>query len=145
MGRILALDYGRKRVGIAVSDPLQLVANGLTTLHPEELFAFLSEYFRKEDVEAVVVGDPKQMNMQESEATVYIKPFLKKFRQQFPGMELQLFDERFTSKIALQALIEGGAKLKTRRDKSLRDKMSATILLTSYLEHCQKTDKQNLK
>ncbi len=140
MGRILALDYGRKRVGIAVTDPLQLVANGLTTVHPGQIFTFLSEYFLKEDVETVVVGDPKQLNMQESESAVYIKPFLKKFRQQFPDIGLRLYDERFTSRIAQQALIQGGAKMKTRRDKPLRDKMSATILLTSYLEYTQNAE-----
>ena len=143
MGRILALDYGRKRVGIAVTDPLQIVANGLTTVHPEQIFTFLSEYFLKEDVEAVVVGDPIQLDMQESESVVYIKPFLKKFRQQFPDMDLHLYDERFTSRIAQQALIEGGAKMKTRKDKPLRDKMSATILLTSYLEHSQNAENRN--
>jgi len=130
-------------VGIAVTDSLQMVANGLTTVHPEELFTFLSAYFLKEDVETVVVGDPKQLDMKESEATVYIKPFLKKFRQQFPDMDLRLYDERFTSRIAQQALIEGGAKMKTRRDKPLRDKMSATILLTSYLEYSQNAEKRN--
>jgi putative Holliday junction resolvase len=135
LGRILAIDYGRKRVGIAVTDPLQLVANGLTTLHPDEVFTFLSSYFKQEEVEEVVVGDPRQLDMRESEAAVYSKPFLRKFRQEFPGMTLRLYDERFTSRIAQQALIEGKAKKKTRQDKPLRDKMSATILLTSYMEH----------
>ena len=143
MGRILALDYGSKRVGIAVSDPLQLIANALATVHPDELMAFLAGYFGKEKVDTVVVGDPRKENMEASKTADYIRPFLRKFRDRFPAMELRMFDERYTTRLAGRALIEGGAKLKTRRDKPLKDRMSATILLTSYLDYRKITLERN--
>lgn len=142
MGRILALDYGRKRVGIAVTDPLQLIANALATVHPDELLEFLSGYFGKEAVDAVVVGDPRKENMEASDSASYIRPFVRKFRERFPGTELRMFDERYTSRLAGRALIEGGAKMKTRRDKPLRDRMSAAILLTSYLEYMKNAEER---
>ena len=138
MGRILAIDYGRKRVGIAVTDPLQMIANGLTTIHPQELLTFLSDYTAKEKVETIVVGYPKQMNNQNSEAVQYIKPFLKKLRKQFPDITVEKEDERFTSKMAHQAMIDGGMKKKQRQDKKNVDRISATIILQSYLERKNK-------
>lgn len=138
MGRILAIDYGRKRVGIAVTDPLKIIANGLITVHSKDIFEFLKEYFLKENVEAVVVGYPKQMNNQASEAVRFINPFIKKFRKEWPEMLLEIQDERFTSKMATQAMIDGGLKKKDRQNKALIDEISATIILQSYLERKNK-------
>jgi len=134
VGRILAIDYGKKRAGLAVTDPLQMIANGLTTIHPQELIQFLTDYFQKESVETIVVGYPKQMNNQDSEAVEYIKPFLKKLRKQFPNVSVEIEDERFTSKIAQQTMIDGGMKKKQRQNKKNVDRISATIILQSYLE-----------
>jgi len=134
VGRILAIDYGKKRAGLAVTDPLQMIANGLTTIHPKDLMEFLTDYFQKESVETVVVGYPKQMNNQDSEAVEYIKPFLKKLRKQFPNIPVEIEDERFTSKMAQQTMIDGGMKKKQRQNKGNVDRISATIILQSYLE-----------
>lgn len=134
MGRILSIDYGKKRVGLAVTDPSQIIANRLTTVATHTIWDFLKEYFEKEQVEAVVVGYPKQMNNQPSEAVRYINPFLKKFQKIYPEMMLEIFDERFTSKMAFQTMIDGGLKKKKRRDKAMIDAVSATIILQSYLE-----------
>lgn len=134
MGRILAIDYGRKRTGIAVSDPLQMIANGLETVPTHTLIDFLKDYFAKEIVDTVVVGYPKQLNNQPSQSVVFVNEFLKKFEKIFPERDLQLVDERFTSKLAFQAMIDGGVKKQQRRNKALVDKISATIILQSYLE-----------
>lgn len=134
MGRILAIDYGRKRVGIAVTDPGRIIATGLQTVPTHELLAFLQQYTAKEQVDLFVVGHPKQMDNTDSECMVYIKPFLKTLKKKFPDIPVVMYDERFTSVIAHQALLEGGAKKKTRQDKMLIDTMSATIILTSYME-----------
>jgi putative Holliday junction resolvase len=139
MGRILALDYGRKRTGVAVTDSLQLIANGLDTIASHELEQFLKKYFQNEDVEMVVIGYPKQLNNQPSENVTYINQFLNRFRKVFPEMPIELVDERFTSQIAFQAMIDGGVKKQKRRDKALVDKVSAVIILQSYLE--QKNNK----
>jgi len=135
VGRILAIDYGRKRVGVAVTDPMKMIANGLTTVHPKDLFEFLQDYFNKETVDILVVGYPKQMNNQPSEALHYINPFLKKFRKQFPDISVELEDERFTSKMAQQTMIDGGMKKSDRQNKGNIDRISATIILQSYLQH----------
>lgn len=134
MGRILAIDYGKKRVGIAVSDPGKIIATGLATVYSNEIFKYLQEYISREPVELFVVGHPKQLNNQDSESMVYIKPFLTGLKRKFPDIPIVMYDERFTSVLAHQALIEGGAKKKTRQDKALIDTMSATIILTSYME-----------
>ena len=139
MGRILAIDYGRKRSGVAVTDTLQLIANGLDTVATHELEVFLKSYFSKEDVELVIFGYPKQMNNQPSENVIYVNQFLNRFKKVFPKMPYELVDERFTSQIAFQAMIDGGVKKQKRRDKALIDKISATIILQSYLE--QKNNK----
>jgi putative Holliday junction resolvase len=141
MARILAIDYGRKRVGLAVTDPSQIIANRLTTIPAHTIWDFLNDYFLKEKVEAVVVGYPKQMNNEASEAVRYINPFLKKFQIQYPEMKLEIYDERFTSKMAFQTMIDGGLKKQKRQDKALIDGISATIILQSYLE--QKRNKQS--
>ncbi len=135
MGRIIALDYGRKRTGIAVTDPLQIIANSLTTVPSSEVMAFLRSYTAKENVDSFVVGYPRQMNNTPSEAVIYIDPFVKQLKQTFPDKEVFLMDERFTSKMALQAMIAGGVKKKDRQNKALIDAVSATIILQSYLEY----------
>jgi putative Holliday junction resolvase len=134
MGRILAIDYGRKRAGIAVTDPLQMIANGLDTLAADRLMDFLRSYFDKEQVDTVVVGYPVKLNNEPSEAVRYVNEFLKKFEKAFPGKEVFLMDERFTSKMASQAMIDGGLGKKQRQNKALVDKISATIILQSYMQ-----------
>ena len=134
MGRILALDYGKKRVGIAVTDPLQITANGLDTVDTRNIKDFLTGYLEKEEIDCVVVGQPKQMSNQPSESVRFIDPFIKWFVKTFPGIRLDRMDERFTSKMAQRAMIDGGVKKMKRRQKDLVDKVSAVIILQSYLE-----------
>lgn len=134
MGRILAIDYGRKRVGIAVTDPLKIIANGLTTVRSCDVLKFLSDYLSKEDVEVVVVGLPKTMKNEESDSMQYIKPFVEKVKKQHPGVMVEMYDERFTSVLAHRAMLEGGLKKKERQNKALVDEISATIILQSYME-----------
>lgn len=134
MGRILAIDYGRKRVGLAVSDPCGIIATGLDTVPTHTLLDYLKKYCEKERIDLFVVGHPKQMDNSDSESMKYIKPFLGNLKKAFPNIPIEMHDERFTSVIAHKALIEGGAKKKTRQDKALIDTMSATIILTSYME-----------
>jgi putative Holliday junction resolvase len=134
MPRILAIDYGRKRTGLAVSDPIQIIANRLTTVATHEIWDFLSDYFNKEEVDTVVIGYPRTMNNEASEAVRYINPFIKKFQKKYPEIKIELQDERFTSKIAFQTMIDGGVKKQKRRDKAMIDAVSATIILQGYLE-----------
>ena len=134
MSRILAIDYGRKRTGIAVTDPMQIIANGLTTVPTHELMDFVLKYVAQEKVERIVVGHPKQMNNEDSENMKYIKPFVAQLKKKLPDMLVELVDERFTSVLAHQAMLDGGLKKKARQDKALVDEISATIILQSYLE-----------
>ena len=134
MSRILAIDYGRKRTGIAVTDPMQIIANGLTTVPTHELMDFLLKYVAQEKVERIVVGHPKQMNNEDSENMKYIKLFVAQLKKKLPDMLVELVDERFTSVLAHQAMLDGGLKKKARQDKALVDEISATIILQSYLE-----------
>ncbi len=134
MARILAIDYGRKRVGLAVTDPMQIIANGLDTVKAKDLLEYLSNYTQKEEVELFVVGYPKQLNNEDSESVKYLKPFLGKLKKQFPHIPVELVDERFTSKIAFQTMIDGGLKQQQRRNKALIDKVSATIILQTFME-----------
>ena len=134
MGRILALDYGRKRTGIAVTDPLQMIANGLQTVSTHELITFLKQYLLKEKVDAFVIGMPKTLLNQASESQKYLKPFLGNLKKEFPEMKVYEIDERFTSSMALQTMIDGGMKKKDRQVKGTVDTISATIILQSYLE-----------
>ena len=134
MSRILAIDYGRKRTGLAVTDTLQLIPGGLTTVPSHELLNFLEDYFRKEPVERIVVGLPKQMNNQPSESMKYIEPFVRSLKKKWPEMPVEYYDERFTSVLAHQAMLEGGLKKKDRQNKALVDEISAVIILQSYLE-----------
>ncbi|MBZ9630585.1 Holliday junction resolvase RuvX [Salegentibacter sp. LM13S] len=133
MARIMALDFGTKRTGIAVSDELKMIASGLTTVKTPELLDFLDKYFKEENVELVLVGEPKQKDDSASESEVYIQEFLKVFIKKFPEMPLKRVDERFTSKMAFQSMIDSGLKKKKRRDKALIDEISATIILQTYL------------
>ncbi len=135
MGRIMALDYGQKRTGIAVTDPLQMIANSLETVRSSEVIAFLKQYAAKEKVDAFVVGYPRQMNNTLSESVKFIDPFIALLKKTFPGKEVFLMDERFTSKMAVQTMIAGGVKKKDRQNKGLIDAISATIILQSYLEY----------
>lgn len=134
MGRIVALDIGRKRTGVAVTDPLKIIANGLTTIPTHTLIDFVMEYTLKESVELLVVGYPVQMNNTPSEAVIYINPVLRKLQKVLPQLKIELVDERFTSKLAMQAMIDGGMKKKDRRNKATVDTISATIILQSYLD-----------
>ena len=138
MGRILAIDYGRKRVGIAVTDPLQMIANSLTTVHSKDIWDFLANYLQKEDVDCIVIGYPKQMNNEASEAVRYINPFIKRLNKLYPEMPIKLVDERFTSKMAHQTMLDAGLRKKARQNKELVDTISATIILQSYLEQRSK-------
>lgn len=134
MGRILAIDYGQKRVGLAVTDPLQIIANGLDTISAAEVLDYLKQYFAKEQVDKIIIGLPKQMSGEESESMKYIRPFVGQLQKAFPGMEIVYVDERFTSVLAHKAMLDGGLKKKARQDKALVDKISATIILQTYLE-----------
>ncbi len=140
---MLAIDYGQKRVGIAVSDLLHISANGLTTLSVNEVFPFLEKYLEQENVEAIVVGFPRQMNGKESESMKYIRPFVTKLSLKFPQIELVYEDERFTSVLAHKTMLEGGLKKKDRQNKALVDKISATIILQSYLESVRYKNNRN--
>ncbi|MDA0316220.1 MAG: Holliday junction resolvase RuvX [Bacteroidetes bacterium] len=133
MGRILALDFGKKRTGVAVTDPLQIIASGLATVETKQLLIFLKEYISKEEVDIFVVGLPKQMNNQPSESEHFIQPFIKKLKNTFPNIPIEREDERFTSKLAFQAMINSGMKKKQRQNKATIDEISATLILQSFL------------
>lgn len=134
MGRIIAIDYGRKRVGLAVTDPLQIIATALATVPSAEVIAFLEQYVRQNSVDCFVVGKPLQMNGTPSESQRYIGPFVDRLRVALPSIPIEFCDERFTSVIAKRAIIEGGVKKMDRRDKGLVDRVSAVIILQSYME-----------
>jgi len=134
MGRILAIDYGQKRVGIAVTDEFQIIANGLTTVHSKDILSFLKDYISKEKVDCFVVCEPKQMNNLPSESVKFINPFIKQLKKSFPEIPIERVDERFTSKMASQTIIDAGLKKKDRQNKALVDTISATIILQSFME-----------
>ena len=134
MSRIVAIDYGRKRTGIAVSDPLQIIASGLTTVPTHQLMDFLLNYIKQEQVECIIIGHPKQLNNEDSENMKNIVPFINRLKKILPDMPVQLVDERFTSVLAHQTMLAGGLKIKDRQNKALVDEISATIILQSYLE-----------
>ena len=134
MSRILAIDYGRRRSGIAVTDVLQLIANGLATVPTHQLLQFILDYVQKEPVERILVGLPKQMNNEPSENMKYIEPFVRALQKRLPQVPVEYVDERFTSVLAHRAMLEGGLKKKDRQNKALVDEISATIILQSYLE-----------
>lgn len=134
MPRILAIDYGKKRTGLAVTDELQIIASGLTTVPTKDLLSFLNDYCKKEQVETIVVGEPKRMHDEASDIEVDIAKFLKKLSKVLPAMKVVRMDERFTSKMAFQSLIDSGLSKKKRQDKALLDEVSATLILQSYME-----------
>ena len=134
MARILAIDFGEKRTGIAVSDPLQMIANGLTTVATTHLEQFLVDYVAKESVERFVIGFPTTLRNEPAVVTAQITPFVEKLKRRFPAIPVELVDERFTSKMAFQTMIDGGLKKKARQNKGLIDQISATIILQTYLE-----------
>ncbi len=133
MPRILAIDFGLKRTGIAVTDELQIIASGLTTVATKDLFLFLKDYLHKEKVALFLVGEPKQMNNTASESEAFIIPFLNRLEKEFPNIPIKRVDERFTSKMAFQTMIDSGLKKKQRKNKALIDEISATLILQSYL------------
>ncbi len=135
MGRILGIDYGRKRTGIAVTDPLKIIANGLETVSTHTLMQYIKDYVAREDVEMIVIGLPKQLNGEQSESMRYITPFVNRLKKEMPQMPVTMYDERFTSTIAHQAMIDGGMKKSDRRDKGRVDTIAATIILTDYLSY----------
>ena len=134
MARILAIDYGRKRTGIAVSDPLQLIAGALTTVETKELERFVADYCAREEVSTIVIGKPMQMDGSPSETWRYIEPLAVRLRHAYPDKEVLFYDERFTSVLAHRAMLDGGMKKMARRDKATVDKIAATIILQSYME-----------
>lgn len=134
MGRLLALDYGTKRTGIAVSDTLKIIANGLTTVPTHTLLDYLKAYMEKENVECIIVGLPKQMNNEYSENMKHIRPFVKKLQSVYPDIPIEYYDERFTSALAQKTILDAGLKKSDRQNKALVDEVSATIILQSYME-----------
>lgn len=133
MGRILSIDYGRKRTGLAVTDPLQIIAGGLATVSTSELFDWLQDYLRREQVELIVIGEPRQPNGQPSENLPRVQQFVNRWRKAHPEVPIDYYDERFTSVLAHQAMLDGGLRKKARQDKALVDEISATIILEDYL------------
>ncbi len=134
MGRVLSIDYGQKRVGLAVTDENRIIANQLDTVHVRDIFTYLHQYIMREKVDIIVVGEPRQMNYTLSDASRFIEPFVKKLKKEFPSLLVERVDERFTSKLASRTILEAGLKKKDRQDKALVDRVSATIILQSWLE-----------
>ena len=134
MARILAIDYGLKRTGLAITDPLQIIATGLTTINSKEIISFLKKYFSEEAVELIIIGEPKNWDESDTHATPIVKAVIKKLQKEFPQIPLKTVDERYTSKMAKQAMIEMGMKKKDRRNKSIVDEIAATIMLQEYLQ-----------
>lgn len=130
----MAIDYGKKRCGIAVTDPLQIIANGLTTVPTPEIFTFLKTYFAKEETTTIVVGEPKRLDGTATHSTLPTEKFVQQLKKEFPAMQIERVDERFTSKIAFQTMIDSGLKKKDRQNKELVDEISACIILQSYME-----------
>ena len=134
MGRILGIDYGRKRTGVAVTDPLQIIAGNLATVPTHTLMQFIHDYVAREQVDRIVIGQPTQLNGEPSESMKYITPFVNRLRKELPDMPIVMYDERFTSTVAHQAMIAGGMKKSDRRDKARVDAIAATIILNDYLQ-----------
>lgn len=137
MPRIIAIDYGLKRTGLAVTDPLKIIATGLTTIHPKELISFLKDYFSKEQVELIIIGEPKNLDDTDTHATPFVEKAIKELQKNFPAIPIKKVDERFTSKMASQAMIEMGLKKKQRQNKALVDEIAATIMLQEYLKFAE--------
>ena len=138
MARILCIDYGLKRTGIAVTDPLQIISTGLTTVESKELISFLKNYFQLEHVELIIIGEPKNLDDSDTHATPMVKAIIAKLKKEFPHIPIKTVDERYTSKMAKQAMIEMGLKKKDRRNKKTVDKIAATIMLQEYMQRFHK-------
>ena len=143
MGRILSIDFGRRRCGIAVTDPLRIVASGLTTVATAQLTEFISKYVAAEAVDLIVVGEPRDMHGNPSESTRYLRPAIARLQKALPGVEMISFDERFTSVLAHRAMLDGGLGKMARRDKALVDEISATIILNDFLQSRQYQERNN--
>ena len=137
MPRIIAIDYGLKRTGLAVTDPLKIIATGLTTVESSKLISFLKDYFKKENVELMLIGEPKNLDDSDTHATPLVRQIIIKLQKEFPSIPIQTVDERYSSKMASRAMIDMGMKKKQRRNKALIDEISATILLQAYLQNSQ--------
>jgi putative Holliday junction resolvase len=135
MPRILSIDYGSKRTGIAVTDPLKIIATGLTGIHTKDLESFLIDYFKKEEVELVIIGHPTDMDDSDTHATPLVQAFINRFKKVFPTMPIEKVDERMTSRMAVQSMIQSGMKKKARQNKNLVDEIAATIMLQEYLQN----------
>ncbi len=144
MGRIIGIDFGTKRIGLAVTDPMQIIASPLDTVENREFDNYISLYLKKEKVEAFVIGYPVQMNNQASESVRFVNPFIKKLKKNYPDIEIHLIDERFTSQMAMRSMIEGRMKKKDRKDKSNVDKISASLILQSYLARKSNINENNI-
>ncbi len=142
--RILAIDYGKKRTGLAVTDPLQLIAGGLATVSTSELFDFLRSYMEREKVERIVIGEPRQPNGEPSENLARVRQFVNQWRKAVPDVPVEFYDERFTSVLAHRAMLDAGLKKKARQDKALVDEISATIILQNYMESRRRVSERNL-
>lgn len=134
MARILCIDYGLKRTGVAVTDPLQIIATGLATVDSHQLISFLKNYFQSETVELIIIGEPKNLNDSDTHATPIVKEIIKKLKKEFPQLPIKTVDERYTSKMAKQAMIDMGMKKKDRRNKRTVDEIAATIMLQEYMQ-----------
>jgi len=134
MGKLLAIDFGTRRIGLAETDPLQIIASALDVVDNKMIFDYLDSYFKKEQVDEIIVGEPKRMDDTPSESEQYIKPFIEELGKRYPNIPVKRFDERYTSKMAFQTMIDSGIGKKARRNKGLIDKISATIILQSYME-----------
>ena len=137
MARIISIDYGLKRTGLAVTDPLQIIATGLTTVHSKELILFLKNYFSKEEVELIIIGEPKNWDDSDTHATPLVEKCIKTLQKNFPAMPIKKVDERYTSKMAKDSMLEMGLSKKQRRDKKLVDEIAATIMLQEYMRSVQ--------
>lgn len=135
MPRVLAIDYGKKRTGLAVTDPLQLIASGLTTVSTHELIPFLKKYLAEEQVELILIGEPRNLDGNDTDATALVTECVRILQKNFPGLPVKKVDERFTSKMAFRSMIDSGLKKKDRQNKALIDEISATIILQEYLQH----------
>jgi len=133
MGRILSIDYGSKRVGLAVTDPLRIIASGLTTIHSKDLIKYLDDYFKAEVVDVIVIGEPKTLKNEKSDSARFIDPFVRHLEKKYPEKKIERFDERFTSALAKQTMIDGGVKKKDRQNKETVDLISAIIILQDYM------------
>ena len=144
MGRIIGIDFGRKRIGIAVTDPLKIFASPVNTVNNQEFEPFIDEFLKKENIDCFIVGYPVRLNNEPSESVKYLDPFIRRLKKKYPEIPVNLADERFTSQMAMRSMIEGGMKKNDRRDKSVIDKVSAAIILQSWLDRNANINKKGI-